>query len=64
MSEPGDRSDSPEDGTLDLVLFFRGISARARREYDALAERDRTFGEDVFAERRAGGRAPTSGGAT
>ncbi len=62
MSEPGDRSDSPEDGKLDLVQFFRALPARARREYDVLAERDRTFGEDVLAESHAGGRSPSSDG--
>ncbi len=37
----------------DLVTFFRGLSEEARREYAALAERDRRFGEDAFAERLA-----------
>lgn len=36
----------------DLVRFFRALPADARREYDALAELDRTYGEDVVAERR------------
>jgi hypothetical protein len=50
-----DRSDSPEDGALDLVRFFRALSPAARREYEALATKDLDFGEDVAAERRAGG---------
>lgn len=49
----GDRSDSPADGALDLVRFFRELKAEARRAYEALAARDREFGEDVAAERCA-----------
>jgi len=52
VSEPGDRSDSPEDGALDLVRFFRALRPASLREYQALAARDREFGEDVAAERR------------
>jgi hypothetical protein len=37
----------------DLVAFFRSLSPDARRQYDVLAERDRRFGEDVEAEKRA-----------
>lgn len=48
----GDRSDSPSDGVIDLVRFFRALRPEARREYEALAERDREFGEDVAKERR------------
>lgn len=48
-----DRSDSPADGVIDLVRFFRALSPAARREYEALAAKDREFGEDVEAERRA-----------
>jgi hypothetical protein len=48
-----DRSDSPSDGVVDLVRFFRALRPEARREYEALAARDREFGEDVAAERRA-----------
>jgi hypothetical protein len=48
-----DRSDSPSDGVIDLVRFFRALSPAARREYEALAAKDREFGEDVEAERRA-----------
>jgi hypothetical protein len=47
-----DRSDSPADGVVDLVRFFRALRPEARREYDALAARDREFGEDVVTERR------------
>ena len=36
----------------DLVRFFRALPAAARREYDALAQLDRTYGEDVVAEQR------------
>lgn len=37
----------------DLVAFFRAMPQSRRREYDALAELDRRFGEDVEAEVRA-----------
>jgi hypothetical protein len=47
-----DRSDSPADGVIDLVRFFRALRPEARREYEALAARDREFGEDVAMERR------------
>ena len=53
MSEPGDRSDSPAVGATDLVRFFCALLPEARREYEALAARDREFGEDVAAVRRA-----------
>lgn len=48
-----DRSDSPADGAIDLVRFFRALRPEARREYEALAAKDREFGEDVAAERAA-----------
>ncbi len=50
-----DRSDSPSGGVIDLVRFFRDLMAspRARGEYEALAAKDREFGEDVAAERGA-----------
>lgn len=48
-----DRSDSPEDGALDLVRFFHALSPAARRAYEALAKKDLEFGEDVAAERAA-----------
>jgi hypothetical protein len=35
-----------------LVAFFESLPEAARREYAALAELDRRFGEDVHAERR------------
>ena len=50
-----DRSDSPADGAVDLIRFFRALTPDARREYEALAAEDREFGEDVVAERRAKG---------
>jgi hypothetical protein len=37
----------------DFAAFFRALSPRERREIDALAARDREFGEDVAAELRA-----------
>jgi hypothetical protein len=50
-------NDGNEDNTTankrasdDLVAFFRALPAEARREYEALAELDRRFGEDVQAE--------------
>lgn len=56
MSGGGDPElDAPADGADDLVKFFRALRSEARREYDALAKRDRDFGEDVAAERRARG---------
>jgi hypothetical protein len=48
-----DDRDEHSEGTNDLVRFFRALSPEARREYEALATRDRAFGEDVTAERRA-----------
>ena len=47
--------DAPADGASDLVKFFRALRPDARHEYEALAKKDRDFGEDVEAERRAGG---------
>lgn len=38
-------------GADELVRFFHALSPEARREIDALAARDRRFGEDVAAER-------------
>jgi hypothetical protein len=38
----------------EIVAFFRALPAEARAEYEALAELDRRFGEDVDAERAAG----------
>jgi hypothetical protein len=53
----GDPEASPskadEDAQVEeVVAFFRRLSGAARREYDALADRDRRFGEDVAAELR------------
>lgn len=50
-----DRGDSAADGALDLIDFFRALGPDARRDYEALAAKDREFGEDVAAERRAKG---------
>jgi hypothetical protein len=47
-----DRSDSPADGVIDLVRFFRALRPEARREYEALAAKDLEFGEDVAKERK------------
>lgn len=41
-----------EEATDELVAFFRALSPSDRREYEALAELDREFGEDVLAEQR------------
>ena len=48
-----DRGDSAADGAIDLIDFFRALGPGARRDYEALAAKDREFGEDVAAERRA-----------
>ena len=37
----------------DVVAFFLALPKTRRREYDALAELDRRFGEDVEAELRS-----------
>jgi hypothetical protein len=50
MNEP---PDTPGDDGDALVAFFHALDAAARREYDALAEADRKFGEDAAAERRS-----------
>lgn len=36
----------------DVIEFFLALPPARRREYEALAELDRRFGEDVAAERR------------
>ena len=59
-----DRTDSPADGVVDLVRFFRGLRPDARREYEALAARDREFGEDVVQERRVLAERSATKGAT
>lgn len=51
----GDDRDEHSEPANDLVRFFRALRPEARREYEALAARDREFGEDVAAERRAAG---------
>ena len=48
-----ERSDSAADGAVDLIRFFRSLDEAARRDYEALAAKDREFGEDVAAERGA-----------
>jgi hypothetical protein len=58
MRDPSEHEPHPEELAADLVAFFRGLGAAARRDYEALAEADRSFGEDVRAERRAAGAGP------
>jgi len=48
-----DDRDEHSEAFNDLLRFFRALTPEARREYDALAKKDREFGEDVAAERRA-----------
>jgi hypothetical protein len=48
-----DDRDEHSEVTNDLVRFFRALTPEARRDYEALAKKDREFGEDVTAERRA-----------
>ena len=43
----------------DVAKFFASLPKAVRREYEALAELDRRFGEDVAAERRARGELPS-----
>lgn len=58
-------SDPARDVGDDLLAFFRSLSPSARREYEALAELDRRFGEDVASEQRArGGPRADEGGAS
>ncbi len=52
--------DDPSKSADDLVRFWRALAPAARREYEALAQRDREFGEDVMAEQRDAGVAGTS----
>jgi hypothetical protein len=46
-----------DEAVADLVRFFGALPEDARREYEALAELDRQFGEDVVAEQRERARA-------
>ncbi|CAN5925470.1 hypothetical protein BH11MYX4_BH11MYX4_03690 [soil metagenome] len=48
-----DDRDEHSEAENDLVRFFRALRPDARREYELLAARDREFGENVAAERRA-----------
>lgn len=48
-SSSGGESDTGDE----LVRFFLALPPDARREYESLAELDRRFGEDIFAEHRA-----------
>ena len=48
-----DDRDEHSEVTNDLVRFFRALRPDARREYEQLAAKDREFGENVAAERRA-----------
>jgi hypothetical protein len=50
-----DDRDEHSEVTNDLVRFFRALRPDARRDYEALAARDREFGENVAAERLARG---------
>lgn len=52
MGESSEPSESLAVGD-DLVAFFRSLPPEARRQYEALAELDRRFGEDVEAQQRA-----------
>jgi hypothetical protein len=47
-----------EQEAEELARFFRELSPASRREYEALAEADRAYGEDLEAERRAAARSP------
>lgn len=47
-----DDRDEHSEVANDLARFFHALSAEARRDYEALAKRDREFGENVAAERR------------
>ncbi|AKU95172.1 hypothetical protein AKJ09_01836 [Labilithrix luteola] len=52
--------ESPEEAERaaeELLQFFRTLPTVARRAYEALAEADRTYGEDVGAQKRAAGAA-------
>ena len=49
-----DDRDEHSEVTNDLVRFFRALRPEARRDYEALAAKDREFGENVAAERLAG----------
>jgi hypothetical protein len=53
MSRDPSGSSSAGGEAARLEAFFRALGEEARREYAALAELDRAFGEDVVAERRA-----------
>ncbi len=48
-----DDRDEHSEVTNDLVRFFRALRPDARRDYEALAAKDREFGENVAAERLA-----------
>jgi hypothetical protein len=45
----------------DVVVFFRSLTPARRKEYDALAERDRRFGEAVESQEDAAKRKPPEG---
>ena len=51
MNEPNDRL-LPRDGDEEesLVAFFEALRAAGRATYEALAARDRKYGEDVSHE--------------
>lgn len=54
MSGPDRRGppSAPPDRSDEIVGFFLSLPPAARREYEALAELDRRFGEDVEREAR------------
>ncbi len=54
MSTP-EESSTAEEEVLDLVRFFGSLPTEAKRQYERLAEADRTFGEDVARERAEAG---------
>lgn len=54
------RTPTIDEAIDDLVAFFRTLRDDARHDYEALAELDRTFGEDVVAEHRERAKAQRS----
>ena len=53
-----DRCDSPADGAVDLIAFFRALGPEARREYDALARRIASSERTCAPRQRRRGRSP------
>jgi len=50
VSEPNDRPQHASDEEDSLVAFFEALRPAARSTYEALAARDRQYGEDVSHE--------------